>query len=286
MRKGSEAGELDPSRADPAAHAAVRWFAALIAVVYGFAKLNGSQFTILDSELDKPMGEVSGFWLTWYYLGYSWFYGNLIAVVQVAGGLLLTFPKWSVVGALLLLPVAANVVLVGVFYGVDAGGILVGGILLGLLLWILSPHAKRLFHEALLKGVGRKRTVTGWVGRVSLVVGAFLFTFWVAHGNNRHPTHIDGVWIVVDNGGTSELEKVFFERNRSHLVVFKNMDGEYNWHHFEVESDGVVRIWEQWLEKGPLIFEGSVSSDTLEIWLGADGDERTVQLRRERGVLE
>ena len=62
LTKGSEAGELDPSRADPAAHAAVRWFAALIAVVYGFAKLNGSQFTILDSELDRPMGEVSGFW--------------------------------------------------------------------------------------------------------------------------------------------------------------------------------------------------------------------------------
>ncbi len=45
----------------------LRYFVALAVILYGFAKLNGSQFTILQSELDKPLGEVSGFWLTWYY---------------------------------------------------------------------------------------------------------------------------------------------------------------------------------------------------------------------------
>jgi len=44
----------------------LRYGTATILLVDGFAKLNGSQFTILDSELDKPMGQVSGFWLTWY----------------------------------------------------------------------------------------------------------------------------------------------------------------------------------------------------------------------------
>ena len=50
---------IKPSRA--------RWPAAGLLMVYGFAKLNGSQFTVLDSELTKPMGQVSGFLLTWYY---------------------------------------------------------------------------------------------------------------------------------------------------------------------------------------------------------------------------
>lgn len=54
----------------------LRYVVAFLVITYGFAKLNGSQFTILDSELDKPMGQVSGFWLTWYYFGYSKFYGN------------------------------------------------------------------------------------------------------------------------------------------------------------------------------------------------------------------
>ena len=50
---------------------AVRWVAVVFSIAYGFAKLHGSQFTVLDSELTRPMGEVSGFWLTWYYPGYS-----------------------------------------------------------------------------------------------------------------------------------------------------------------------------------------------------------------------
>ena len=44
-----------------------RWVAATICILYGFAKINGSQFTVLDSELTKPLGDVSGFWLTWYF---------------------------------------------------------------------------------------------------------------------------------------------------------------------------------------------------------------------------
>jgi len=36
----------------------VRFASAMMLLLYGFAKLNGSQFTILDSELDKPMGQV------------------------------------------------------------------------------------------------------------------------------------------------------------------------------------------------------------------------------------
>ena len=60
----------------------VRWVAAALCILYGFAKLNGSQFTVLDSEVTKPLGQVSGFWLTWYYFGYSPIYGSLIALIQ------------------------------------------------------------------------------------------------------------------------------------------------------------------------------------------------------------
>ncbi|MDZ7631178.1 MAG: hypothetical protein U5K74_07480 [Gemmatimonadaceae bacterium] len=46
-----------------------RWLVAVLCIIYGFAKLNGSQFTVLDSELARPMGEVRGFWLVWYFFG-------------------------------------------------------------------------------------------------------------------------------------------------------------------------------------------------------------------------
>ena len=41
-----------------------RYLVSFLILGYGFAKLNGAQFTIIESELDKPMGEVNPFWLT------------------------------------------------------------------------------------------------------------------------------------------------------------------------------------------------------------------------------
>lgn len=70
-----------------------RFFVALVVLFYGFAKLNGAQFTILESELDKPMREVSGFWLTWYYFGYSALYGAFVAGVQIISAIMLLFRR-------------------------------------------------------------------------------------------------------------------------------------------------------------------------------------------------
>src|SRR2546423_13924738 len=98
---------------------ALRFFVASFIILYVFAKLNGSQFTILDSELDKPMGQVSGFWLTWYYFGYSAVYGNLIGLVQIAGGVLLMFRRTTLLGSCLLLAVITNIILVDIFYQID-----------------------------------------------------------------------------------------------------------------------------------------------------------------------
>lgn len=97
-----------------------RWLAAVIMIAYGFAKLTGSQFTVLDSELTRPMGEVSGFWLTWYYFGFSSIYGTIIALVEIGGGLLLIWPRTSLLGALVLLPVVGNIILTDIFFLVGA----------------------------------------------------------------------------------------------------------------------------------------------------------------------
>src|SRR4051794_28224740 len=98
------------NRLEPAPSATARWLGAVICFVYGFAKINGSQFTVLDSELARPLGDVSGFWLTWYYFGYSAFYGNLLGIVQIVSGVLLVVPRTSLLGALLLLPVVSNII--------------------------------------------------------------------------------------------------------------------------------------------------------------------------------
>lgn len=264
------------------ANPVVRWFAALILIVYGFAKLNGSQFTVLDSELDKPMGTVSGFWLTWYYFGYSPVYGNLVAVLQIVGGLLLTLPRYALVGALLLLPVVVNIVLVDVFYGVDLGGTVAAVVLLALLLWVVVPHAGRLLQVVIAAAPRARWPWLAWGGRIALVVFAGVYTYWIANYNNRVPTVIDGVWVAEAGAVEAGIEKVFFERNRAFLAVIKDTSGNYLWRHFEVDPDGRIRVWRDWLRKGDLLFEGRYAADSevVHLWPEGEGGEDALILRR------
>ena len=278
----------------------LRYVVALLVITYGFAKLNGSQFTILDSELDKPMGQVSGFWLTWYYFGYSKFYGNLIALAQVLGGVLLTFRRTTLLGTCLLLPIMANIILVDVFYAIDLGALLVALFIEVALLTILKPHVMELYD---LFWVKQKRqlstessarfTIVGkYAVRVLLIVLPALFTYWVANYNNRFPTLLDGAWEVVEVSSnletTAEIPSViFFERNRAHLCVFKQRDGSYEWHHFELNpEERTVTIWPRWLQKGSKIYDGHYEiSGTRLVLKGrlANRDEDSVMTLRKRG---
>ena len=241
--------------------APLRWLAAVVSIVYGFAKLNGSQFTVLDSELSRPLGEVSGFWLTWYYFGYSGVYGTLIALLQIGGGILLVLPRTALAGALLLLPVFANIFLVDVFFGIDLGATLVALLVVICLLAVVAPHAARL-REAVLLHSGGQRHLRRAAALSIVLAGAWSFTWWVANYNNRHPTPIDGVWSIVaqsEGQSASPWREVFFERNRAHWVVFRAADGREKRHHFEMDDQGIVRVWQTWLTKGDLIMEGRLN---------------------------
>lgn len=244
-----------------------RWLAAVIMITYGFAKLNGSQFTVLDSELTKPMGEVSGFWLTWYYFGFSSIYGTIIALVEIGGGLLLIWPRTSLIGALVLLPVVGNIILTDIFFLV--GALPASLAVLICLVVILRPHARRLAETVLLDFKPSRRAVALRAAAVvAVLAGAWVLTYRIANYTNREPTPIDGVWTVEDNGGP--LEQVFFEYNRAYMAVFRFADGDAV-HHFEVDS-GRVRVWEEWLEKGPLIYEGEVvGAGRIELRPSVDG---------------
>ncbi len=165
-----------------------RFVASFLILVYGFAKLNGSQFTVLDSELDKPLGEVSGFWLTWYYFGYSPAYGTLIALAQVLGGVLLMFRKTTLVGACLLLPVVTNIILVDIFYGIELGALGVALVIEAALLYIIWAHGRELVElfwerqNSVFPSAARSRRAAWgkYAARVLMIVLPAVFTYWIA----------------------------------------------------------------------------------------------------------
>jgi len=261
-----------------------RWIAATLCILYGFAKINGSQFTVLDSELTKPLGEVSGFWLTWYYFGYSAVYGTLIALLQIAAGILLIVPRTALVGGLILLPIVTNIVLIDVFYGVDLGGTLAAVVLL-LCVWLtIAPYVPRLRKAILLETLPMRPAPRAFAALCVVAVGAFAFTWWVANYNNRAPTPIDGIWSVqAQSNGEPVVPRwrtVFFERNRASMAVFRTADGVDSTHHFEVAKNGLVQVWQTWLTKGPLIMQGRAQADghlELEILPSSGGGHLTLR---------
>lgn len=278
----------------------LRYVVAFLVITYGFGKLNGSQFTILDSELDKPMGQVSGFWLTWYYFGYSMFYGNIIALAQVLGGVLLMFRRTTLLGSCLLLPIIANIILIDIFYAIDLGALLVALFILGALLLILRPHAAELYdlfwerQKPTISSEASPKTVAAGKNavRVLLILLPALLTYWITNYNNRHPTPIDGIWDVVevssDLGGAADTPSViFFERNRPRMSVFKHKDGSYKWHHFEVNPETqTITIWQHWMQKGAKIFDGQYELSGAHLQLRgklANQTEGVVMTLKKRG---
>ncbi len=269
-------------------YTACRWFVAVTLIGYGFAKLMGSQFTILESWLDTPMREVPGFWLTWYYFGYSAVYGNFVAVLQILGGLLLTFHRTTLLGAALLFGIMSNIVLVDIFYGVDVSGLASAVVMWACLAFILFQHRAELM--ALFWTAGnrvyagraprRRRVPVVIAGRALLLALPAAFAYYIANYNNRVPTPLDGVWRVVEASGAGSAElptDIYFERNRAFLAVFRYGDRWSRNHHFEVDADaGRLRIWERWMSKGPVLFDGAYR-------LAADGRLATSGIMGEAG---
>jgi hypothetical protein len=259
-----------------------RYFAAGMLLLYGFAKINGAQFTILDSELDKPMGHVSGFWLTWYYFGFSTMYGNGIAVLQIAGAILLTFRRTTLIAACALLPLVINIVLVNLAYGIDPGALLMSLLLTGCLCAIVAQHRDALVELFWTRQAAREdsrmATTAAWLRprlvrgslRATLVLSAALFTWWVAHHNNRAPTPLDGRWQVLS--GTyrapdmpQPLSHVYFELNRAHMCVLRFGDRWSGAHHFLIDTTtrtiGLWRVWNRPPRDEDRLFSGTYELD-------------------------
>ncbi|PJJ02971.1 hypothetical protein BX264_3338 [Streptomyces sp. 2333.5] len=125
-----------------------RYFSAAVLLFYGFAKINGAQFTVLDSELDKPMGKVSGFWLTWHHFGFSPVFGTVIAVGQIVLALLLCWRRTTLLASCIGLGMMTVILLIDVTHGVDFQGTAMASLTAASLGFIVAQHRLRL-HDGL-----------------------------------------------------------------------------------------------------------------------------------------
>ena len=258
------------------ANPVVRWFAALILIVYGFAKLNGSQFTVLDSELDKPMGTVSGFWLTWY--------SRLLAGVREPG----RRPPDRRRASSYLAPVRPCRCAPpparrrqhrpgGCVLRVDLGGTVAAVVLLALLLWVVAacrataPGGHR-------RGPACAVALARLGGRIASCFRGCLHLL----DRELQQSCADGDRRGVGRGGgrggrdrrSSSSAIGRSRRHQGHL-------GNYLWRHFEVDPDGRIQIWSRWMRKGDLLFEDDTRRTPRWCTMaGGEGGEDALILRR------
>lgn len=96
-----------------------RYFIATMMISYAFSKILGTQFTTQPSVYDKSVDALNGFELTWYYYGYSYWYGLLLALLQITSSLLLFFRRTTRLGVILFLTIIVNILLIDFAYDIE-----------------------------------------------------------------------------------------------------------------------------------------------------------------------
>ena len=175
----------------------IRYWIAVEIFNYAFAKVLGTQFAPSYFRADSTWGSLSGFDLTWNYFGYSTVFADLIAVLQITGCGMLLFRQTTIAGALLLLPVMANIVFIDYFYHIATGALVNASLFtLGLIYLLVLERAAivAFFRQTVSRLPAIK--LGGWKNllRLGIVLYGFGFIYFVT--TTKRPATLVGKWKV------------------------------------------------------------------------------------------
>lgn len=90
----------------------IRLLLAIIFISYGTGKLLGGQFgNLTETELTTPIKDLSLFKVAWYLFDHQPF-KIFIGISQIAASLMLLYNRTMVIGALMLIPIIANILII------------------------------------------------------------------------------------------------------------------------------------------------------------------------------
>jgi hypothetical protein len=123
---------------------ALRYYVAIIMLVYGGFKVIQSQFPPLTLEqVSQPLGTMAPMGLLWAFMGYSTTYASFTGFGESIGAFLLFFRRTTTAGALILVAVLSNVALLNYTFDVPvkqlSSNLLLAAIVLA------APDLQRLF---------------------------------------------------------------------------------------------------------------------------------------------
>lgn len=187
----------------------VRHFLVYIFVIYGLAKILDIQFTMSLIDLDRRLVEMRPMGVAWAFFGYTYTYQAFTGLAELAGALLLAWRRTATVGALILLGVVSNIVVMNLAYQVCVR--LNAAIYLAMLLYLLAPDANRLLRFAIGRAVPERHfapvfrgvRAAAWWRRVTAIslTAALVVPFWETHRDTKayrldETPPIRGVWEI------------------------------------------------------------------------------------------
>jgi hypothetical protein len=223
-------------------------FIALDLSMFGWQKLFHQQgFTPL-ARLDEPFNSFSGEALTWAYFGYSYGFTVVVALCQIVGAFLLLFRRTRLFGAIFLLPVLGNIVLLNIFYGFETGDLVHALVLLtGVMYGILQQYhrlAAFVFHRE----PGNPQFSLAKAGGLAAVTIGFPMLLVRSFGSPDHHPQLTGKYRVQDLAlhGTTQPTTIYFDLNDAIVLEFGGIDKRWLGHYQLNEATGALTATWRW----------------------------------------
>ncbi|MCP1997037.1 hypothetical protein [Flavobacterium sp. HSC-61S13] len=136
----------------------IRFYLSFSLLIYAVAKIMNVQFSqSSDSYLHYKVQDLSPQDLVWVFYGYAPLYEIILGCIQVVAILLLVYNKTKVLGILSLWPIFINILLIDVFYEVNALNSIIYYSLLLLILTYLNQRPLRIAIRQLVKTSGSQK---------------------------------------------------------------------------------------------------------------------------------
>jgi hypothetical protein len=90
----------------------VRYLLGITMIPYGLTKIMRTQFVVYPHAWLKPLESISGMNLAWAFLGHSAWFEVLLGCFELVPAVLLLFRRTTLLGAILMLPLTLNVLLI------------------------------------------------------------------------------------------------------------------------------------------------------------------------------
>lgn len=199
---------------------ACRYYLLTVMLSYGFAKVYLGQFPPPSlTRLVQPFGEASPMGLLWTFMGFSKAYSVFAGLGEIVGGLLLAFRRTTTLGALIIIGVMSNVVMLNFSYDVPVK--------------LYSSHL--LFFALVLAGLDGRRIVDFLVRNRSVPAAVY-----PPHFTSRKLNLVVLSLKVLVIGGmviSSVVSGVAADRNYHSLANKSSLYGIYDVESFEIDGE-------------------------------------------------